>query len=388
MSIKQPLKIVAVVGVFAAISVLMHLWSAPTDGSQTTIKHQPAVPYVVLQPTDYQVVLKSWGEVEPVEQTRLSSEVAGTVRWISQDFEQGGIVRKGSLLFALDSADFESRLIRAEAELAAKRVILVEQEAQAEVAKSQLRGITSSPSDLALHKPQVAAAEAALKAAEEEVRVAQRELERSRVYAPFNAVVVERQLGLGQVVNGGDVVAVLYNVDEAKVVAPVPHFDLPFLPPGEVPGVLVRNSQQVVNSLVGDGVQVTGRVVGQLGFVEAQTRMNQLLIKIDDPYQLLNSDDNVHFVANDRIPFGSHVEMAIPGVTLAGGFVIPQHLISHNQVWIIDAAERLQPVMVELLREDGTNAYVRGALQDGDRLVVQLPEFPHPGMAVRGIASE
>lgn len=95
-------------------------------------------------------------------------------------------------------------------------------EAQAKVAEQEWRGVTDqTPSDLALYKPQLAREQANIEAAKADLLIAQRDLNKTVIRAPFNAVVATRSVGLGQYVEQGEVLGQLMSTDIAQIRLPL-----------------------------------------------------------------------------------------------------------------------------------------------------------------------
>lgn len=374
------LKSILVFVVMTAVMAWLHLGGNSADADES---HQRTlnVEYVTLQPIEHQVVVKAWGLVEPWEETGLSSQVAGKVISMHPRFELGGIIKKGSVVFELDQADYLPAVRAAEADLALAKAQLDEEAAQGGVAKVQWQGRKAT--DLALRKPQLAAAKARVESAEANLVEARRDLSRTKIIAPFDAVVRTRDLGVGQVISASQVVGTLFNATKARLVLPVAMFDLPFLQAALQTNSL--NSTNVEIQLMDASNRKITRnasLQGDLAFVDEKTRMQQLMVVIDDPY-LLNSPSQ----AGRVIRFGSYVEATLPGHTLQQVFEVPQHLVSNAVLWVVDNNQQLQPREVEVVREEGVHVYVAGGLQHGDRLVVTLPDYPVAGTSVTATES-
>ncbi len=67
-----------------------------------------------------------------------------------------------------------------------------------------------------------------MKSAQAALKRANRDLENCRVVAPYDALVVERDVGVGQFVTSGSRVATLNNIEVAEVHVPIAGFDSAF----------------------------------------------------------------------------------------------------------------------------------------------------------------
>ena len=87
-----------------------------------------------------------------------------------------------------------------------------------------------SESSLDGARNRLAIARASLREAKARVARAERDLERTRLIAPYDGRVRTERVDAGQFVNRGEAVATLYSIDFAEVRLPVHDDDLAFLP--------------------------------------------------------------------------------------------------------------------------------------------------------------
>lgn len=369
---KKPwLKILVPLGILAVGFAGMQVISAtaPQAPEKEPLDTRPTVKVEVLSPTNHFVNLRSYGEVQPLEETRLSAQVSGEVISWHPNFLPGGLVKRGDVLFSIEKDAYEAALLRAQAELSQAKANLIEELARADVAEKEARNLPQSQvSDLYLRKPQVLSARAAVSSAEAAVKLAERDLRNCEVVAPFDALVVSRSVGVGQFVSMGAQVAELSNVEHAEVVIPIAGFDTQFLP---------DSLDQQVATLRIEGFERSerqGTIVRDLGIVDELTRMSQLVVRVNDPYAL-NSDA-------PPLKFGSYVEVSFKGKELQDVFRIRQELVANGKVWTVKD-EKLVPKTVNVLREEDQYFYISQGLQADDKLVLTLPEYPQPGMPVK-----
>ena len=136
------------------------------------------------EPEQHTVSLSSYGELISLESTNLAAQVAGEVTSWNKSFVAGGIVKRGDVLFSIEKDAYEAALLQAEAAVYNARSLLIQEQAQADVAKREAENMPDSRvTDLYLRKPQVLSAQAALKSAEAQLRIAKRDLENCEVKA-------------------------------------------------------------------------------------------------------------------------------------------------------------------------------------------------------------
>ncbi|WP_088329718.1 efflux RND transporter periplasmic adaptor subunit [Lacimicrobium sp. SS2-24] len=319
---------------------------------------------------DYQVMITSFGEVRPLEMTKLSAQVSGEVMSWHPNFVAGGVIPRGTTLFSIDKQRYEAAVLQAEAELNQAQSLLIEEQARARVAAEEAKSMEASQvTDLYLRKPQLMSAQAAVKSAEAKLKLAKRDLSYCDVKAPYDALVVSRTIGLGQFVSQGTQVGEIYNIETAEVTLPIAGFDSRFLPT-PLAGTPVTITSRGINSYSRQGT-----IDRDLGMVEKSTRMSQVVARIEDPYSLRNQAP--------VFKFGSYVEVSMAGQTLQQVYRLPQDLVTNRTVWLVDKDMQLQPVKVDVLREEGKYFLINDGLSEGDKVITTVPEYPQKGMKVK-----
>jgi len=327
-----------------------------------------------LVPGDYPVVLRSRGSVRPTRANTLVAEVTGSVTALADAFVLGGAFARGETLVQLDRRDHEIARTRARANLAQARARLEEQEALAEQARLEWRqlGRRGEPSALTLREPQLAAARADRDAAAAELERAELDLERTRVTAPYDGRVLEREVDAGQFVNRGGVLGRIHAIDSVEVSLPLgvreqTRLELPA--DGRAPAVeLEAPSGGATRRWAGELVRVAG--------VDEATRQLAVIARVDDPW----AD------ADAPLRVGQYVEARISGEVLRGVFVVPRTAVREGrEVLVVDrtGAIRRRPVVVAWSDEDV--AAIDAGLEAGELVVLTPLATVVDGTPVRAI---
>ncbi|MFY8326868.1 efflux RND transporter periplasmic adaptor subunit [Pseudoalteromonas sp. ZZD1] len=350
---------------FAGINAI-----AQEPETQDVVDTRPVVKVEPVAANNHQVVINSYGEVKPLESTRLSAQVSGEVVSWHPNFVAGGIVARGETLFTIEKDNYEAALLQAQAELAQAQAQLIEEQAQAQVAEDEAKRFPGKErTALFLRKPQVLSAEASVKSAQARLKRAQRDLDNCEVTAPYDALVVSREIGVGQYINMGTQVAELNNIETAEVIIPIAGFDSVFLPER------VKGIKATVMKTGLHGFSREAKIDRDLGVVDNATRMSSLVVRIDDPYGLVNKQH--------AIKYGTYVQVNFAGAMLENIYRLPQELVNNQTVWIVNAEQQLEPRKVKVIREEGEYFYISDGLEADDQLVMTLPEYPQKGMAVK-----
>jgi RND family efflux transporter MFP subunit len=323
------------------------------------------------------------GSVVPRTESELIPEVSGRVINISKALNSGGFFSKGDMLLEIDSLDYEVALEQARAAVASAESEFANarkaHERQLDLASKQ--STSESQRDDALNRMQFA--QASLREAHARVSKAQRDLERTRLVAPFQGRVRSERVDIGQFVSRGTPVASLYSTDFAEVRLPLNDEELAFL---ELPLGGVSDPDAALPTAIlrarfgGRDHQWESTIVRTEGELDPQTRMVNVIAQVEAPYD----------TEGDRPPLaiGLFVEAEIIGRTRHDIFVLPRSAMQANkQIYIIDEDNKLQFRNVDILRAVGEDLYIVDGLAPGETVSLSTVSNAIEGMAVRPLAN-
>lgn len=354
--------------------------SGPKPQRKPPRKMVSLVQVMPVQKADETVSVQAMGTVVPARELTLESRVSGEIVWMHPEFAPGGFLKAGEETLRLDPTDYELDLARKKSQVADAAYRLKLELGHQAVAKREwqlLKGNKSAKNaDLALRKPHLEKARADLAAAKAELKGAELNLERTRITAPFNAVVRERYVETGSQVASQEKLADLVGTDEYWVQASVPVDRLRWL---RIPRTAEEEGSEVAVRYGTDAQVRTGIVIKLLSDLEAEGRMARLLVSIKDPLDLSNP-------ASDRPPLliGEYVQVEIQGRELFDVFRIPRSALRDGaRVWIAAPDDTLAIREVEPLWRDADTVLLRDGLQIGDRLILSDIAAPVAGMPLR-----
>lgn len=344
-------------------------------------EEKESIPVVVVEDNSVETItlnVNSYGLVNPKYHTSLTAQVTGQVTEISEAFVKGGFVNQGDVLARIDPNDYEAALTEAEASLAQARAALELERAQKRVAESEWERIKESaknefvPTELYLRKPQLAEKVARFRAAEAGVKRAKRNLERTYIKAPYDAIITARTVALGSVVNFGSPIGELSNTDYAEVRLPVADKELQFLMQGGIDADV-----DLVTNFQGKLHHWQAKVVRSEGQVDNKSRMSYLVAEIKDPYGLESN--------NTPLRYGSYVNAAISGLSVEGVSRVKSHLVKDGKIAVLEDGV-LAYRAVEVLREEGRDFIVKGALANNEQIIASNIKRPKAGMKLSNAA--
>ena len=275
--------IIKTLGFFGIIAIAIGLSTgiqatAEDEKAEEAKDTRPTVSIENLIPINHNVEISSFGEVQALETTTLAAQVSGEVLSWNPQFVAGGVVKRGDVLFNIEPDAYEAAVLQAEAQVSLAKATLTEELARQKVAQREARNLGDGQvSDLYLRKPQVLSAQAQLKSAEASLRIAKRNLSKTQVTSPYDAVVISREIGSGTYVSPGMAVASLSNIETAEIIVPVAGFDRPFLMDN------MAGNEAVVTTKDRLPIRRSGIVARDLGVLDQATRMLHLVIRIEDP---------------------------------------------------------------------------------------------------------
>lgn len=327
-----------------------------------------------LERTDETVVLRLTGTVTPAKQVLLRPRVSGEVVSMAPGFIDGGLIAAGEAMLTIDPIDYELALAQSESALEKARFDYKIELGRQDVAKREWEllkpegEVSDLEKELALRTPHLSASKAALQAAEANLAKARLDLERTRIKAPFNAVVLSRNTNLGSQAAPQDVLAELAGIDSYWVTASVPVDRIRWI---TIPGSTAR-------IYAGDHRVREGTVIRLLGDLEEKGRMARVLIEVKDP--LAQQPENS---GKKPLLLGEYVRADIAGSVLDQVFSIPRNALRENsQVWLVTSTNTLAVRPVEVLWRDADRVLVADGLNAGDALIVSDITAPIPGMDI------
>jgi multidrug efflux system membrane fusion protein len=322
----------------------------------------PVIEVITVQQKTVSLNLPSYGIVNPKYKTQLVTEVQGRLLTISPKFVAGGVVKKGDELALLEPSDYEADLMQAQASLAQAYAALEEEQARGAVARNDWKGYNSgTPPKLGLRVPQLKKEQANVKYYQAALARAQRNLERTVIRAPFDGIIKSRNVDLGQYVSLGTNLGELYNTRIAEIRLPLTNNDLAYLESADKPDTEVTLSA----SLAGKTVIWKGNIIRSEGVIDAENRMVYLVAEIKDPYLRQNRTEG-------QLPlkYGSFVTAVIKGRSVDGIVVLPSHIVRNGSVAVVTADNTIEIRMVNVVRTDLENVYIKDSLADGERISI------------------
>ncbi len=334
---------------FTALTLL--LMSAGRDGKiqQVAVAEVPRVDVIPAVPqTSYLREVTLVGRVESAHFAVLGFELSGQIAEVLVD--EGEEVAAGQVLATLDTA----RLQAQSAELTATLARATAEETLANISLKRISDLVSKGVESAQRldeaKANFQATRASVAQAQAALARVEVELQKSQLRAPFAGLVVARRSDVGSFVNAGAAVLELQQSDSMRIRVSVPPDHTALLDIGQQ--YLFQNA----------GVAVNTSLTAVVKSRQLSTQTLEALFTPSSPHELIAGQIVTLALAQERQATGSWVPLSALGSGVRGTWTV-----------LVTAGEGLQELTaraVTLIYTDGRQAFVSGALDENDYIVV------------------
>jgi RND family efflux transporter MFP subunit len=313
----------------------------------------------------YQAEIVGFGEARAMQELTLTSEVTGKITALASDFNAGQIIPRDTIIAQLDPTNYRQALASAQATLAQAQLNLLEEERQSTQAlnewnRSGIKGQPASP--LVLRTPQLALAKANVTSAKADVAKAQRDLDNTSIRAPFDALVVSRDIQPGSVLQNGSQVATLFSVDEVEIRVPLNDAQWSNLPN---PTTLSYQHHDVKLTSTSGEVTWHGTIARVEQHLSSDTRQRALIVSVTNPFDKTNG-----------LYPGTFVKAEIRGQAKDNLWEVPASAISQQgEIWFVEGNGELHKTKAYRTFDIGEQSYVKplDITPDAIRQIVKRP---------------
>lgn len=318
--------VVCALGIFAAFQ-LEPAAKKPAKSTSTTTKGM-VVTVRSVEPGMYAAIITALGEVVPHKQATLKTQVEGQVVFLSDQLETGNLVKKGELLARLEPSAFQMQVAEAKNRLTAAKINVLKEEREAKEARInwQQSGIQGKPaSPLVLREPQLAAARSEVEAADSSLKHAQIMLKNTEIRAPFDAMIIRRNINPGEFLFTADEIATVFGVESAEINVHIDPANWSLLPePVEDAKVSLFDT--------GQSASWQAAVLRKSNHLNSKSRLRTLILQVRQP-----------LARHPQLLPGTFVRAEITGRQVPDLLRIPETaLTSQGLVWFVDGNNQLR----------------------------------------------
>jgi len=201
------------------------------------------------------------------------------------------------------------------------------------------------------------------------------DLERTRINAPFNAIVRSKFVDVGSQVSAQKPLGELVGTDAYWVQASIPVDRLEWI---QIPQ-LTGETGSVAKIHYAGGHAVEGKVIRLMGDLASEGRMARILIEVKDPLRTKPGRQTV-----PPLLIGEYVRAEVEGRQLDGVFVVPRTALRDDStVWIMNTDRTLSIRTVAPVWRDERTVVLQNDLHAGELLIVSDLPAPVEGMELQ-----
>ena len=344
------------------ISVVMFLpLACSSDAPQS--RQQQAIPI-----TDYTVtqgnlpITKNYtGQTTGIREIQIRAQVAGVL--LKRYYTEGDMVKQGQSLFLIDPAPYQAELARVQGDLAQAKASFTNAQLEYDrvIPLYAKNAVSQKVRDQAVADLNTAKANAA--AAQANVKTAEINLGYTRVYAPFDGMSSVEAVTEGNLINAGDLLTKVTQLDPIYVTFAIPNIDM-----YQFRALQAENRLQLpehsldVHITMVDGSEYP--LIGKPNFMDSVVDPSTASVKVRAIF------DN----PKGQIFPGQFVSVFTTGVSLKDAISIPMKTVVQTQqgpmVWIIGDDNKVKIQAIKILMTFGNDAVVQEGLKAGQRIVV------------------
>jgi RND family efflux transporter MFP subunit len=322
------------------------------------------------------------GEVLPSCEVELTPQVSGKVVYVSEHLKRGGLVRASEILIKIDDRDYRIKKAQAVAELKRQEAELARIRADHEAALREwgMLNPEEPPPALVAKEPQLKAAEAAVLAAEAALRRAELDLERTVLKAPFDALILEEHVDIGQYVIAGRSLARLACTEEAQIRVFLSETETRGLRiPGFNTATEAPGSGAVIETTIGGRTYHWRGQIVRAEPVDTQTRRVPVMVLVKEPYRKV-----------PPLAFGLYVKVVLLGPELPKAALVSKRTIEWTDelkpfVWVVDSSSRARKRKVRIDAEYDKEVLITQGLKEGELVILDPPVGLTDGTKVKPI---
>lgn len=366
------LLVVLIIGA-GVYGVKFFLASKPMPEISKPEKTIPTVTVKNIKPSKYRINISAYGNVKIKNSVEVKSQVSGIVTYVSDNLDLGKLIKAGEVLAKIDKTDYEIALEKSRSALEQARSNLTLEMGKQSVAKKEWEimqqrsgdNISDGQKSLALRTPQLMSTKASVKQAESDVQTAEVNLKRTVIKAPFDGIVMEKNISKGSYLNVQGSVAKIISTEDFYVEAYVEKEMLKWL-----------DKSKPVKIQSGTGT-FTGKIEEILPDIQDKGLMAKLLITVNNPLE-----------AQPPLLVGDYADVVFTGNYIENVYRIPRSAVSElGKIFLVDNESRLRIREFNKIWGDEEYIYAENTFPPEWQLIVSKIFAPSDGMEVKTSSS-
>ena len=359
------------------------------------------------------VHITGYGQVRALNSVRISAQVAGQVQSVHPRLEVGEVIPAGELLFEIDPRTYAAAVAQSQAEVAQWSSSLRRMRKQYAIDRERLKTLQRSrdlakaefdrlddlysnnsvgtrsgvdraeqaynaaldlsdqmAQSVAVYPIRIKETQSSLAGTEARLQMAQADLDRCRVPAPFTGRLTQAAVEIGQYVAPGQSLVTIADDTVLEIQVPLDSRDvrrwLQFKAAGPSTTGAWFGEPEAVPCKIRWTEDKQGHVwhgiLHRVVTFDQKTRTVTVAVRVASQ-DALSRDKGLPLVE------GMFCEVEIAGRKLENAFQVPRSAVSFKNTVFMAKNRRLKTIPVEVARVDNDFAYITGGLSDGDRVI-------------------
>lgn len=343
----------------------------------------PLIETVEVQPMSDPVSITQTAFVRAADSIDIVPEVGGRVARVNAAFSIGAQIAEGATLFTLKDETYRTEVARAQARVTQAQAVL--QQSRNSLNRQEELEDGNFASEATLEEAQTARiqAEGDLAFARAELRSAQIALEDTTVTAPFDAIVTDKDISAGQLIEAGSRTGALARSGFAEVRVGLTERQFTILGGRRaLMGKPVSVQPRRIGPVMHQGSPRSGQITSVSPVINANARVNEVTVRINDPFAAQGAGApmqiNQLVTVSFRLPDTDAQLYAAPLGVLQSG----------DAIWSVDAKSTLRRLDASIRRQTSEQVYFTAQGYSGQPLMLTPLDTPVEGLKVRVAARD
>ncbi|MFN7038077.1 MAG: efflux RND transporter periplasmic adaptor subunit [Alphaproteobacteria bacterium] len=373
--VKNNLKLIIILAII--IASILYFKNHQSDNQTAQAFPTQEVSVVEVNKSDVALKYEYPGKVIGYREVELRAQIGGILQ--KKLYKEGSIVKKDDVLFQIDPKSSENNLKRAEAQLTTAKSNLLQLEKTWKRIDElyDKKSVSAQEKDIAFANYQKGLA--AVKDAEANLSNASINLNYTNVSAPISGITSEEELSEGNLVNTGDLLARITQLDPIYISFSYPDTDY------DIHRKLI-NSKKVDTPVNGKFSAIVklgnGQALDQLGYIDfTDSIINPETANVSARVEISNTE-------NQLIP-GQFVRIQINDMILKNAITIPEKSIIQTAngaiVYIVGEGNKVAVKPVQLGNITDKGRIIEAGLEPGEQVIVEGLIKARPGIEVKPI---
>lgn len=345
------------------------LATAPTQKLSVQTEKALSVSVVEVSPQVFTPSYEAFGKIESPQQLSLTAQLEGEITFINVAFIEGGLLKKGEIIYQIESSDYQNKLNQRKSELKIAQANLQIELGEQKVAEreyQQIRGKLNKENlilqkSLMLRIPQLQTAKAKVTIAQSNVNLAEKNLQRCKVISNGDYAVLSKAIYRGSFINKGDNLGELAQLSTLRISLAVP---------SDVAAMLEVNQEVDISGKNNKKHQATISHISPSLYAKSQ--LQQVYLNIEN--------QGTSFILGEFIT--AHLELIEHRNTLK----IPLSAIDDGLLWVVNKENKILSRAATVIWQNIDYAIIKNNITLGESIISSKVSGARDGMFANIVA--